>query len=201
VNIHDVFHGIGVTARHRDGHGNAAPAACRKYKLVALGKARLGQTQASEPIAAVWVSAGQVKDKVRVGKRDLFREGSIQDAEIVGIFSVIGQGNIEISRGLAERKVPIAVHGKGEHRGILVKDGCRPVSLVDVAIDNDDATHPSFMLERPRGDRYVVEYTKALPCPGKGVMCSTREIGCDTVFERRPGGRDRTPCRAARPRY
>ena len=98
---------------------------------------------------------------------------------------------------------------QGEHAGIIRKNACRAVALVDIKVDHRDLQRLLCMAMQPRplglhqsgGHGAVVEDAKSAAFVRVSVVGAARQIGGNalgrcalTQAQRNPGCRHRCPC-------
>eukprot|EP00326_Haptolina_ericina_P001558 CAMPEP_0181207424 /NCGR_PEP_ID=MMETSP1096-20121128/21578_1 /TAXON_ID=156174 ORGANISM="Chrysochromulina ericina, Strain CCMP281" /NCGR_SAMPLE_ID=MMETSP1096 /ASSEMBLY_ACC=CAM_ASM_000453 /LENGTH=100 /DNA_ID=CAMNT_0023298423 /DNA_START=796 /DNA_END=1098 /DNA_ORIENTATION=+ len=73
------------------------------------------------------------------------------------------------------------MHRESEHSRVVFKDGSRAVALMDIKIDDQDSLHflCSLPQNNPRGNRDVVEDTKAFAAIRERVMRAAGEVASE----------------------
>ncbi len=84
---------------------------------------------------------------------------------------------------------------EGEDGVVLTDDRRGAVSLVNIAIDNDQPSNPALLLDDPRGDDRVVEHAEALTMICIRMMGPAGQVNRHTFCQRRPAS---TNCPANR---
>jgi hypothetical protein len=114
------------------------PAAPIDDRSVALAESLDGKRQAPQSIATERIRAREVEHEVGSMPFEHDLERLAQTHEILIVTGPVGEGDVQIARLLAERKILLAMQLAGEDRRIVAKDRRRAVALVHIAIDDGD---------------------------------------------------------------
>ena len=101
--------------------------------------------------------------------------------EIGSIIRPVFQFNIEITGFFVIGKVVLAMDGKCENAGVILGNGGRAVSLVNVTVDYQDIFSKPFGLHGSGCDHTVVQPAEALATIIEGMMGSASEIDGDPI--------------------
>ena len=160
----------GIAARHGDRDRNARTATGFQNHPVTLQQPHFCYLQASKPIILVGVSACQVNCEIGATLLDRLVQPLLQRRQVRRVTGSVLQRNVEIAALLTKGIVLRAVDGKGEDRLVTGEDGCDPIPLMHIAVDDNDAPDTSFRLHDAGGDHTVVEYAVPLAVVGEGVV-------------------------------
>ena len=188
----------GIAAADDAGDGDAGVAAGPDHRAVALGQAGIAQRQTAEPVVFMRVDPGIVEDDVGQRPAEPLRQRRQEGLEIVGVAGAVGQRHVEIGLRLAHRIVPGAMQRQGEHPPLVLEDAGRAVTLVDVAVDDQDAAGIAVGQKQRRRHRHVVEHREAGAAVPRRMMAAAGRVAGEPLDERQMGGQHRAAGRTAR---
>ena len=85
-------------------------------------------------------------------------------------------------RRLRNGKLCFPVERDGEHGWIVFEDGCRPIALVNVEIENGGAGGKAIAAQGEDGHCEVVEDAEARTFVAEGVMRAARQIAAEAAL-------------------
>ena len=101
---------------------------------------------------------------------------------IGGIIRPIGQFNIQITGFFVIGEVVFAMNGKCEDGRVVFDNGGRTVSLVNIAVDDQNISDKSFGLDSPGCNHAVIQPTVPLTMITEGMVGSAPEIDGNPFF-------------------
>ena len=94
-----------IAAAHADDNRDVAVAARVEHQAIACAQAVDRQPEAAEPITFVRIGAGQIEDDVRPMRVEDRRQMRAERGQILVVSGAVFEGDVEIARFLAERKI------------------------------------------------------------------------------------------------
>jgi SAM-dependent methyltransferase len=124
---------VASSQRDRDRDGRIPAGA--QDQFVAAAKTPVRETETTQPVAFVRIGTGQVEDETWLEFDEQPGNCRRQRAEIFVVPRAVRKGDVQRARDFAERIVVVAMDGEGEDVRFAREDGCGPVPLMDIAID------------------------------------------------------------------
>ena len=105
---------------------------------VAAAQAAPRQPQSAELVVFVWIRPGEIKDTLRIAAQYL-RQAFFKVVEVLLVPRAVGQADVKGTPRLPHRVIQLLMHREGEHARIGFEDERRPVSMMDVQVDDGEA--------------------------------------------------------------
>lgn len=133
-----------IAAAEDRGDGDTGRKAGLEHDSVTFGNSAIAQAQSPQAIANVRIDASVVEDELRSHAAQQVWQQILQYRKIAAVLGTGIKRNIQITLLLAGRIVAATMHREGEDLWLIGQDRCRPVSLMDVEVNDENAPHPSF---------------------------------------------------------
>jgi hypothetical protein len=140
MDVNGILYLFAIASGHEYRQGQTGRAAGVEHKTVPFRQATFGHGQPAQIIAGVRIGPGQVDGQISLGQVQRLANALLKGIQVNGIAGVVRQCDIQIAWYLAERKVLSPMNRKGKNSWIMAEDVGRAVPLVNIAIEDDDAT-------------------------------------------------------------
>jgi hypothetical protein len=179
-----------VAAAIENGQRNAP--ACHEIQdqPVASSEVGVAEPHLTKSIVLVRITTRNPEGKIRCEELEGPRQRLFQGSEIFRAADVPGQCDIQRTRHFLGGIISTNMNRIGEDAVVHGKDIIGPVALVRVGINDKNALIRVRRMKVVNGDRDIVENAIAKSAVGKGMVSTASKIASETIFERRPHGRD-----------
>lgn len=149
VRFRGKLNGLRITATHGDHNRNAFRLRDCEDQLIAMREVFIRESEAAKAVCAQGVHTGLKQDQLRCELLHLFQPG-FECWEVLSRRGIVGKSDIESAALFAEREIVRSVNGEREYLIVVLEDARRPISLVNVQVDDRDALD-SGALQSPFG--------------------------------------------------
>ena len=149
VRFRGKLNGLRITATHGDHNRNAFRLRDCEDHLVSMREVFIRESEAAEAVCVQGVHTGLKQDQLRCELLHRSQPG-FECWEVRSGRGIVGKSDIESAALFAEREIVRSVNRECEHLVVVLEDARRPISLVNVEIDDRDALD-SGALQGPFG--------------------------------------------------
>lgn len=181
--VHNLVDVGTVASRHRNCDWQGSVATGLQHEPISRRQTGHRQRKSPQSVAVIRIGSGEEDGKVRCEFIECCLQAVLQCGQVFVVTSAIGQADVEITDFLWLRVVSFAVNGECVDGRIIAHNGCGPVPLVNIAIDDQNLGNSLAGLQVSRCHDAVIKDAETFGPVAVGVMSSTCQIHRTPDFE------------------
>ena len=178
-----------VAATDHRGHRDFPAAAALDHTAITVGDTLLGNTQSSQRVMLENIHPGIIQHQLRTHRVQQGFQRFEHRVQVIPVTHAQRQSHIQIAFLLAHRKVIFAMDGTGNRSWLIGKHGGGAITLMDIAIENQQSLHCPTGQELLRRKSQVIEDAETGTEIVMGMMGAPRQMTGQSLFQGQLGGK------------